>query len=128
LADQAIGSAARLGSPRPSPWRRTELCVAELNRDPQHWRDSQQLEHVLGKYLISDQPMTEEQWARERATVIDEQTNNEQTNKIEEEPARFGDGREENHLDAAKRLGLPVVPEASPLLPQISRTTKKSNK
>jgi hypothetical protein len=22
------------------------------NRDPQHWRDSQQLEHVLGKYII----------------------------------------------------------------------------
>jgi hypothetical protein len=41
------------------------------NRDPQHWRDSQQLELVLGKYIISDQPMTEEQWARERATVID---------------------------------------------------------
>jgi hypothetical protein len=40
------------------------------NRDPQHWRDSQQLEHVLGRYIISDQPMTEEQWARERATVI----------------------------------------------------------
>jgi hypothetical protein len=41
------------------------------NRDPQHWRDSQQLEHVLGKYIISDKPMTEEQWARERATVIE---------------------------------------------------------
>jgi hypothetical protein len=49
------------------------------NRDPQHWRDSQQLEHVLGKYIISDQPMSEEDWARERATVIDA------------EPA-FGDG------------------------------------
>jgi hypothetical protein len=34
------------------------------NRDPQHWRDSQQLEHVLSKYIISDTPMTEEQWAR----------------------------------------------------------------
>jgi hypothetical protein len=65
------------------------------NRDPQHWRDSQQLEHVLGRYLISDKPMTEEEWARERATVIDDQTNN-------NEPARFGDGREEKH--AAKRL------------------------
>ena len=43
------------------------------NRDPQHWRDSQQLEHVLGKYIISDQPMTEEQWAAERATVIDDE-------------------------------------------------------
>jgi hypothetical protein len=41
------------------------------NRDPQHWRDSQQLEHVLGKYIITDQPMTETQWARERADVID---------------------------------------------------------
>jgi hypothetical protein len=41
------------------------------NRDPQHWRDSQQLEHVLGKYIISDTPMTPEQWARERADVID---------------------------------------------------------
>jgi hypothetical protein len=30
------------------------------NRDPPHWRDSQQLEHMLGKYIISDQPMTEE--------------------------------------------------------------------
>ena len=34
------------------------------NRDQQHWRDSQQLEHVLGKYMISDKPMTEEGWAR----------------------------------------------------------------
>ena len=41
------------------------------NRDPQHWRDSQQREHVLGRYIISDQPMTPEQWARERADVID---------------------------------------------------------
>jgi hypothetical protein len=37
------------------------------NRDPQHWRDAQQLEHVLGKYIISDKPMSEEEWARERA-------------------------------------------------------------
>jgi hypothetical protein len=27
--------------------------------------------HVTGKYVISDKPMTEEQWIRERATVID---------------------------------------------------------
>jgi hypothetical protein len=47
-------------------------CIFWLkNRDPQHWRDSQQMEHVLGKYIISDHPMTEEQWARERADVID---------------------------------------------------------
>jgi hypothetical protein len=29
-------------------------------------------QYVLGKYIISDRPMTEEEWARERATVIDE--------------------------------------------------------
>jgi hypothetical protein len=45
------------------------------NRDPQHWRDTQQLEHVLGKYVISDKPMTEEEWARERADVIDVEPN-----------------------------------------------------
>ena len=32
----------------------------------------QNVEHVLGKYIISDQPMTEEQRAAERATIIDE--------------------------------------------------------
>jgi hypothetical protein len=63
------------------------------NRDPEHWRDSQQLEHVLGKYIISDQPMTEEQWARERATELDE------------EP-RFGDGQEERHKQAVDSLPL----------------------
>jgi hypothetical protein len=27
-------------------------CIFWLkNRDPQHWRDSQQMEHVLGKYI-----------------------------------------------------------------------------
>jgi hypothetical protein len=47
-------------------------CIFWLkNRDPEHWRDPQQLEHALGKYIISDKPMTEEQWARERADVID---------------------------------------------------------
>jgi hypothetical protein len=51
---------------------------------------SQQLEHVLGKYLISDKPMTEEEWAKERATVID--------------APRFGDGREERALEAARKL------------------------
>jgi hypothetical protein len=42
--------------------------------------------------------MTEEQWARERATVIDD----EQTNNSDQTTARFGDGREEKHLEAAK--------------------------
>jgi hypothetical protein len=26
---------------------------------------------VLGKYMISNRPMTEEEWAKERATVIE---------------------------------------------------------
>jgi hypothetical protein len=38
---------------------------------PAEWRDVQQMEHVLGKYIISDRPMTEEEWTRERATLID---------------------------------------------------------
>jgi hypothetical protein len=44
------------------------------NRDPQHWRDNQQLEHVMGKYIISDQPMSEADWARERADVIESES------------------------------------------------------
>ena len=27
------------------------------NRDPAHWRDAWQLEHVAGKYVISDKPL-----------------------------------------------------------------------
>jgi hypothetical protein len=59
------------------------------NRMPDRWRDQQQIDHVLGKYIISDKPMSEEEWARERADVLDP------------EP-QFGDGREETprlHID-----------------------------
>jgi hypothetical protein len=42
------------------------------NREPERWRDVQNVDHVLGRYIISDRPMTEEQWAAERATIIDE--------------------------------------------------------
>jgi hypothetical protein len=42
------------------------------NRDPDRWRDVQNVDHVMGKYLISDKPMTMEQWALERATVVNE--------------------------------------------------------
>jgi hypothetical protein len=42
------------------------------NRDPAHWRDAWQMEHVTGKYIISDRPMTEEEWIKAcGATVID---------------------------------------------------------
>jgi hypothetical protein len=47
-------------------------CIFWLkNRKPSEWRDVQNVEHVLGRYIISDRPMTEEQWTRERATLID---------------------------------------------------------
>ena len=50
----------------------TTACIFWLkNRDPARWRDTWQLEHVTGKYVISDKPLTEEQWLRERATVVD---------------------------------------------------------
>jgi hypothetical protein len=58
----------------------TEHCPPDVgaafiwlkNRDPERWRDVQNVEHVLGKYIISDHPMTVEQWAAERATVVNE--------------------------------------------------------
>jgi hypothetical protein len=81
------------------------------NRDPQHWRDVQNIEHALGKYIISDQPMSEEQWARERADVIDaepvslaKQHEPIEAVKNQDVVSRFGDGREEKHLEAARKL------------------------
>jgi hypothetical protein len=47
-------------------------CIFWLkNRDPAHWHDAWQVDHSIGKYIISDKPMTEEEWIRERATTID---------------------------------------------------------
>jgi hypothetical protein len=40
------------------------------SRDPSHWRDAWQMEHVTGRYIISDRPMTEE-WIRERSTLVE---------------------------------------------------------
>jgi hypothetical protein len=41
------------------------------NRKPSEWRDVQNVEHAVGRYIISDRPMTEEEWIRERATIVD---------------------------------------------------------
>jgi hypothetical protein len=41
------------------------------NRDPARWRDAWQIEASVGKYLISDKPMTTEQWIKERAILVD---------------------------------------------------------
>ena len=51
--------------------RRHRLYFLAKNRDPAHWRDAWQVNHTLGKYVISDRPVTEEEWTRERATLID---------------------------------------------------------
>jgi hypothetical protein len=40
------------------------------NRKPSEWRDVQNVEHATGRYIISDRPMTEEEWIRERAVMI----------------------------------------------------------
>ena len=41
------------------------------NRDPLHWHDAWQHEHTLGKYVIADRPMTEQEWIEAKANVID---------------------------------------------------------
>jgi hypothetical protein len=61
------------GSKQPVVVHYTEHCPPDVgaafiwlkNRDPDRWRDSQVVEHALGKYIISDSPLTEEEWARE---------------------------------------------------------------
>ena len=68
------------GSKQPVVVHYTEHCPPDVtaafiwlkNRDPERWRDVQNVEHVMGKYIISDKPMTVEQWAAERATVVNE--------------------------------------------------------
>jgi transposase len=90
-----VSSTASAGCCDPgAPWRDLPDCYRPCTTCDNRfvrWRRA----GVWGRIMISDKPMTEEEWARERATVIDDQTNN-------NEPARFGDGREEKH--AAKRL------------------------
>jgi hypothetical protein len=41
------------------------------NRQPDKWRDVQQLEHAIGKYIISDKPLSAEAWVAARAVVVD---------------------------------------------------------
>jgi hypothetical protein len=51
--------------------RRVPLAASRTCYYPAHWRDAWQIEHSLGKYIISDKPVSEEQWTKERATLID---------------------------------------------------------
>ena len=41
------------------------------NRRPDRWRDVRNINADVGHYIISDKPMTEEQWIAERAKVIE---------------------------------------------------------
>jgi hypothetical protein len=34
------------------------------------WRDAWQLEHLTGKYLVSDRTLTEDEWVRERGADV----------------------------------------------------------
>jgi hypothetical protein len=38
------------------------------NRRPDRWRDTQQIDHAVGHYVISERPMTEEEWIRAHAS------------------------------------------------------------
>jgi len=40
------------------------------NRMPDRWRDVQRVEAELGHYVISERPMTEEEWIRDHATPL----------------------------------------------------------
>ena len=38
------------------------------NRRPVRWRDTQNIDHAVGVYHISERPMTEEEWIREHCS------------------------------------------------------------
>jgi hypothetical protein len=67
-------------------------CIFWLkNRDPANWRDAWQVEHTLGKYIISDKPMTQEQWIKERALVLEAEPVEEATDVTPALPAGSDD-------------------------------------
>jgi hypothetical protein len=40
------------------------------NRCPSEWRDAWQLEHVTGKYVVSDKTLTENEWIKARGADV----------------------------------------------------------
>ena len=46
-------------------------CFWLKNRRPSEWRDVQQLTGDIGHYIISDRPMTEQQWIEERTKLVE---------------------------------------------------------
>ena len=50
--------------------RQTMAAIFWLkNRRPDRWRDVQQIDLQIGQYLLSDHPMSEEQWIAERTVI-----------------------------------------------------------
>lgn len=45
------------------------ICFWLKNRRPSEWRDVQNVDAAIGHYIISDKPMSEEQWIAERASL-----------------------------------------------------------
>jgi hypothetical protein len=43
------------------------ICFFLKNRDPANWRDVQHLDQAVGRYIIADRPMSEEEWIAARA-------------------------------------------------------------
>jgi hypothetical protein len=41
------------------------------NRRPDRWRDVRNINADVGHYIVSDKPMSEEQWIAERTKVIE---------------------------------------------------------
>jgi len=46
-------------------------CFWLKNRRSSEWRDVHQIDSEAGHYIISDRPMTPEQWIAERTKVLD---------------------------------------------------------
>jgi hypothetical protein len=52
------------------PGSRTTGTTGLQNRDPARWRDAWQLEHVVGKYVISDTPLTADEWIKQTGATL----------------------------------------------------------
>jgi hypothetical protein len=46
-------------------------CFWLKNRRPSEWRDVQHLDHAIGHYILSDRPMSEDEWIEQRTKLID---------------------------------------------------------
>jgi hypothetical protein len=46
----------------------TSMIFFLKNRRPDRWRDTQNIDAAVGHYVISERPMTEEEWIREHCS------------------------------------------------------------